>query len=279
MKPIRFQLQQLTFLGLLAALLTTSLTAKAINKGEDLPSDLRASSVVIMLAGTAKDQVGGGCSYVVVGPRHLLTAGHCGELVREGQSVNAVSSDKKNIEENTIEKIVFHAKYEKGTGDQKPQGEAEVEKFLAKVPTDIALIRLKETIKFPVQPIPLVADEQDGKPTVLISNGPNGDIKGGISFSVPVKTGGYAYRNSQKKVVSLPLIRSEIQKSDSGACHADSGGGLFIFQNQRWELMGIMSTVENISNQKCGTSQNDVLIVPVLDNLQWLKPELTGANG
>jgi hypothetical protein len=282
-------------LALIGAVAAFTQNSWGIMNGEALPTEWNGTSSVITLSHTNlenqwsvnstvvrgdqnRDIVKDGCSFVIIGERHLLTAGHCAEGLREGQGVSSRSSDDSKQENHEIEKIIFHARYPKGFKDQRPRGEAEMEKYLSLVETDIALIRFSNKIStYPIRIVPLVRAETSKK-TMVVANGPRGEQgkDKGQSSKLDVKFDVYGYRNSKREVVQLNVFILESLKSDAGLCHGDSGGAALIFQNDRWELTGIISSL--LSDKKCGSSKDGVLAVPVLDNLKWILPEITGPN-
>lgn len=253
-------MKQLVF----SVIVLMSLASVAAYNADPLPAEFKEASTVISFSNAKYD-----CSYIIVGEKHLLTAAHCTDFLKEGQSVSSRSSDSKNSGKHVIEKIIKHAKYQPGYEDLKDQ-----DKSLALVQNDIALIRLANPIQdYPIRIAPLVRAEGGSYPkALLIGNGHAENRRTGISGALDVKLDAYAYRNRNKEVIQLQLFIFEATARRASACDGDSGGGIFLKQNGRYELVATIATKDR--SVECGKSGSEGLAVPVLDNLDWILPEL-----
>jgi secreted trypsin-like serine protease len=212
------------------------------------------------------------CDYVVVGTRHLLTAGHCTDSLKEGMEVKSLSNDHKSSAILKIEKIIRHPNYKIGWNKEGTS----VQDQISKMKFDIALIRLAQPISgYPIQ-IATLAKSEDEDITDGVTVDPE-SLEGVIDESRHISTSyeTYAYRGSDGKVVHPGLFYVEYESGARGFCHGDSGGGLFVYKNKSPIVLAINSAMLNANKERCGDKKTALLSVPVKDNLDWIVPELS----
>lgn len=257
--------------GLLAgiALVMSSQQVFALYNGAKMPPEFENTSTVISFSGLKFH-----CSYTIIHSQYLLTAAHCVDALSEGQFVQSKSSDGSREGRHRIEKIIRKEGYKADYTNIKDR-----DLSLSYVKTDIALIKLRDPItEYPIKIVPLVQVDQDNLklPAILLANGfdeYNDELRVGYSKMLPAKLDWYSYRKSNGEVVDLNVLdvlnaASEIR----GICHGDSGGAVLIYQNNQWELIGIMAS----GNAAMGCHKKNIegMAVPVIDSLTWIKAEM-----
>lgn len=264
------------FLGVMAFLFSTlSISSWASVGGTDLDPQLQDGSIVIYPI--KKQGVKGDvCNFIVIGKRHLLTSAHCVETFNPGEALKFQNTLGTGVRSDRVIETVFRRDdYVVGWNKGKS-----VYDVLARVDKDIAVVRLaKEIDEFPTRPVYIakthgVGDQQDDFPmqAFMVSTDPGNSVSLDVprkATQLPISLDTYAYRDQNKQVIRASFLAAALpQNSENKFCHGDSGGGVFLRQNNRIELVGVASLLTANENVRCENTLS--MIVATLLNREWI---------
>lgn len=207
------------------------------------------------------------CSYVVVGARHLLTAGHCTEDLRPFQYVRVQLGDATSEVFNQVSKVTRHPGYQFGFYRLRIP-----EKIVHAVPFDLAVVEFTSDFEFPTRQAALARGGIGSGSLIFAANGQTEKGRGIGTLTSESILAWFAYSNDQDKVISVPILSLKSKSGTESACIGDSGGGVFESTPNGLQLVGIQSAI--LGDQTCGIRQVTALVVPIEPNLHWILPAL-----
>jgi Trypsin len=180
------------------------------------------------------------CSAVLLDSHRLVTAAHCFESQELPVSIEFKDADGTMSVDLLGAKVILHPTYAAALA----QGDS-LERNPALVNFDVAVIKLQVAIS-DRQPVKTAVESQlpAGKLVAVIGYGDTGLGAGTRRFAyshvgadiVDSEIGGKRF----SKVLALN------SKSGTGACQGDSGGGIFVQHGEGWELLAVVSGVNNV---------------------------------
>jgi hypothetical protein len=215
------------------------------------------------------------CTYVIIGQRHLLTAGHCTESLKSGMIFRSRSTDGQSSASHKVENVIRHPQYIPGWDTNTGY---DINKKIELMQFDIAVVRLTDPIvEYPIQPLPL-AQIDEGSDVAFATEAVNVNDIVSERQHMTTSFSSYAYRKKDGTVVRPGLFLVEIENAQRGFCHSDSGGGIIVSEKGNRVLLAILSSMIDDPKKKCADKTRSILAVPVIDNLKWILPEITGKN-
>lgn len=179
------------------------------------------------------------CTAVVLGPREVLTAGHC------------LRSYPGDLEMNMSRSFVFAEIQGKNGHEGVRRVALEWAAIRYNVNTDISLVRLQGDISSGGSSVPLLSGDCDD-PKNLVLAGYGLDERGKynseiaiLSLSLDHKERLKAFLDVQDPSVRMsPDFKMLLLQKDGKACFGDSGAPIFCKSKGHWALAGVMGSIE-----------------------------------
>ncbi|CAK1590142.1 unnamed protein product [Parnassius mnemosyne] len=215
------------------------------------------------------------CSGTLVSDRHVITAAHC--IHNKDTSVIVVKVGVYNLDDwgaevllRKLESAVIHEGFNK-----------------ANLSHDIALFTLEQSVQYNsnIKPACLWSGNPDlnrivGQTGVVTGWGDNEIGKGGhgdprmIRLPIVSTTDCRASKPDFHKLTSETTLCAG-NRDGSGPCSGDSGGGLFVLDDGRWKLRGIVSLALSTTSadKRCNLDEY-VVFTDAAKYLTWIKKHM-----
>lgn len=204
------------------------------------------------------------CSAVVIHPRAILTAGHCGPHLSTG-TYTAYFASRSDYQDIQVKSVIINEGY---VDDISWSGEF-------KINGDIALLILKDPITDPtiLAHIPKIVDDR-----LLAKNEVLQAVGLGLYEEGPFSQLG-DMDNSDKRVATYRIVEKRAStyfltgiQEGVGFCGGDSGGGLLRVSpdGTKSELVGILTA----TGGRCGNNSYNAYAESVSSHLDWIRKNL-----
>ena len=252
-------LKMQTMIGdmLLVTLIFLTYSSFGIENGITLPAQWAGGSPVVRLSSGERGIPISECSGVVFNSKIVLTAAHCTEEFNGIRKIKIDHLESRNSHISTF-KVLRMPGYSMGFHDTP---EFRNNGF------DLAIIVLKWEIPFALRVFELSSTPPDLNTRVpqlwMVANGSQKPFYDSSSVALPIED---LIRYEFVKGSIFYQYKSSL--ANAGPCQGDSGGGVFYWNQNHWDLVGIQSTKRAVYS--CESSENRGFFVAVQPNRNWI---------
>lgn len=219
-----------------------------IINGEEVAADSKLNTSIVAIYNSVTTEL---CTGSLLPGNIVLTAAHCIGSTPESMFVLFDTNLSSKSERRQVLKTKVH-----------PLWQYQIDKGRAPVVGDIALILFNGSVPEKYKPAKMLGDLRELKDSAEVV------IAGFGMFDGVKKDGSGTLRQATIKIAKADYNQIEVkldQRNGQGACHGDSGGPAYIFNNGEYLLWGITSRGSEDPNDECSQYSiytNAVVFVP-----------------